>query len=206
MTLYSGSAPRWFKPAHYFYIIEVVAIFEVFVLSTVLILYGFHLRLKMTYMIFFDFMHYLLFLQGIIVIALSEWIDDAVGKVFFSTCVGIYGLLAILDICMLKINPWLQNAEFRQRQQRIQQRTDITTYDGTGIEQCNICLNDFAIGDEIQITPCEHRYHRECLTTWLNIASTCPNCRIELLDNHTDSEASAIIVADEEEGLRDDQV
>ena len=49
-------------------------------------------------------------------------------------------------------------------EQRIQQRTDITTYDGTGIEQCNICLNDFAIGDEIQITPCEHRYHRECLT------------------------------------------
>jgi len=205
MKCYAGSAPYWFKPLHYFYIIDVIALLEVFVLSTVLILHGFHLRFIPTYMIFFDFMHYLLLVQGIIVIALSEWIDDIFGQVFFSTCVGIYGLLAILDLCMLKLNPWLQNSEYRERQKRIQQRTAIETYDGTGSEQCNICLNNFAIGDEIQVNPCEHRYHKECLTTWLNIASTCPNCRVELLNIQDSDNSSSIEDEEEEEGLGDEE-
>lgn len=188
MDFYPGSAPVYLKPSHYFYIVNIIALLEIFVCNIALLLFGFHLQLRYVYLIFFDVMHYLLFAQGIAVLFLSNWIDDIWGKIYFSCCVAIYGILAILDISMLKLNPWLQNAEYRERQRCIRQGTDITTYDGTGIHECNICLNNFEIGDEIQNTPCQHRYHRACLTTWLNMASTCPNCRVELLNPEENSE------------------
>eukprot|EP00611_Tribonema_gayanum_P011131 TRINITY_DN2128_c1_g1_i1.p2 TRINITY_DN2128_c1_g1~~TRINITY_DN2128_c1_g1_i1.p2 ORF type:complete len:363 (+),score=125.60 TRINITY_DN2128_c1_g1_i1:1726-2814(+) len=45
---------------------------------------------------------------------------------------------------------------------------------------CPICLNDYAVGDELRQLPCAHALHRACLDSWLAISATCPNCRASI--------------------------
>lgn len=45
---------------------------------------------------------------------------------------------------------------------------------------CTICLEDFDNTKIIVQTRCNHYYHKECLKNWLNVDSTCPNCRREV--------------------------
>ncbi|XP_060195015.1 RING-H2 finger protein ATL8-like [Lycium barbarum] len=43
---------------------------------------------------------------------------------------------------------------------------------------CAICLTDYTDGDEIKVLPqCGHRFHVECVDTWLGSHSSCPSCR-----------------------------
>jgi len=45
-------------------------------------------------------------------------------------------------------------------------------------EECSICLD---INDKIWIkTRCNHIYHNECITEWLQISKSCPICREQL--------------------------
>lgn len=52
-------------------------------------------------------------------------------------------------------------------------------------EICTICGMDvpiFDVGDEAVVTACRHRFHAECLASWVNdsavsSANTCPDCR-----------------------------
>lgn len=40
---------------------------------------------------------------------------------------------------------------------------------------CSICTEDFAIGEDVRVLPCDHKFHPTCVDPWLvNIASTCP--------------------------------
>ncbi|KAF8184833.1 hypothetical protein BJ912DRAFT_852939, partial [Pholiota molesta] len=44
--------------------------------------------------------------------------------------------------------------------------------------RCPICLDDYAPTDPVQkLSNCSHWLHRECLTQWLQSATTCPVCR-----------------------------
>ncbi|EAL58372.1 KIAA1133 protein [Wolbachia endosymbiont of Drosophila ananassae] len=42
--------------------------------------------------------------------------------------------------------------------------------------QCSICNDTNAEIDFVE-TPCQHRFHRTCVTSWLLQNETCPNCR-----------------------------
>ena len=42
---------------------------------------------------------------------------------------------------------------------------------------CSICNQNLKQGDLLYSIPCEHIFHRDCLYPWLNLKSTCPNCR-----------------------------
>ncbi|XP_044573862.1 uncharacterized protein LOC123258005 [Drosophila ananassae] len=42
--------------------------------------------------------------------------------------------------------------------------------------QCSVC-NDTNAEIEFVETPCQHRFHRTCVTSWLLQNETCPNCR-----------------------------
>lgn len=42
--------------------------------------------------------------------------------------------------------------------------------------ECAICLGD-CITKTIHLTPCNHEFHHDCITKWLNKNSTCPLCR-----------------------------
>jgi len=44
-------------------------------------------------------------------------------------------------------------------------------------QQCMVCFEDFAGGDELRLLPCLHRYHRECIDPWLAQNRHCPICK-----------------------------
>lgn len=42
-----------------------------------------------------------------------------------------------------------------------------------------VCLADYQEGEEVARLPCEggHRFHPDCIRSWLKDHVTCPNCR-----------------------------
>ncbi|KAJ9179658.1 hypothetical protein P3X46_008004 [Hevea brasiliensis] len=50
--------------------------------------------------------------------------------------------------------------------------------------ECPICLGEFADGEKVRVLPkCNHRFHVRCIDTWLVSHSSCPNCRLSLLEH-----------------------
>ncbi|CAH9093378.1 unnamed protein product [Cuscuta epithymum] len=43
--------------------------------------------------------------------------------------------------------------------------------------RCSVCLEDFEVGGKASELPCNHIYHRRCITPWLINEYTCPICR-----------------------------
>lgn len=40
---------------------------------------------------------------------------------------------------------------------------------------CTICTEDFTIGEDVRVLPCDHKFHPPCIDPWLvNISGTCP--------------------------------
>ncbi|KAI7584082.1 hypothetical protein KC343_g19874, partial [Hortaea werneckii] len=53
---------------------------------------------------------------------------------------------------------------------------------------CSICTDDFEIGQDQRVLPCNHRFHPACIDPWLlNVSGTCPLCRIDLRPQETES-------------------
>lgn len=46
--------------------------------------------------------------------------------------------------------------------------------------ECDVCLEDYAAGDELLRLPCMHVFHCKCVTPWLLKAGMCPACRTPL--------------------------
>lgn len=62
--------------------------------------------------------------------------------------------------------------------------------------ECPICLTEFADGEKVRVLPkCNHGFHVKCIDTWLHSHSSCPNCRLSLLEKTTSK-----IVMDEPNG------
>lgn len=51
-------------------------------------------------------------------------------------------------------------------------------------ESCPICLENFAVGQDIVCTPCparaKHVFHQQCLSEWMRTTMTCPLCRHDM--------------------------
>ncbi|GAX82812.1 hypothetical protein CEUSTIGMA_g10238.t1 [Chlamydomonas eustigma] len=45
---------------------------------------------------------------------------------------------------------------------------------------CAVCTCEVALGEMIVELPCKHKYHRACVTPWLQKHNSCPVCRKEL--------------------------
>ncbi|KAH7155250.1 hypothetical protein B0J13DRAFT_437522 [Dactylonectria estremocensis] len=46
---------------------------------------------------------------------------------------------------------------------------------------CSICTEDFRMGEDVRVLPCQHQYHPACVDPWLiNVSGTCPLCRFDL--------------------------
>lgn len=40
---------------------------------------------------------------------------------------------------------------------------------------CSICTEDFTVGEDMRVLPCNHRFHPPCVDPWLvNVSGTCP--------------------------------
>ncbi|KAI1816390.1 hypothetical protein GGS20DRAFT_583496 [Poronia punctata] len=66
--------------------------------------------------------------------------------------------------------------------------TTETTADKTKKEEgeedhlgCSICTEDFTVGEDVRVLPCNHKFHPACVDPWLvNVSGTCPLCRLDL--------------------------
>ncbi|KAH6688352.1 RING-7 protein [Plectosphaerella plurivora] len=65
---------------------------------------------------------------------------------------------------------------------------------------CTICTEDFNVGEDVRVLPCDHKFHPNCIDPWLvNVSGTCPLCRLDLrprredgtLDESSDGESLA---------------
>ncbi|KAI0907677.1 hypothetical protein F4823DRAFT_626166 [Ustulina deusta] len=46
---------------------------------------------------------------------------------------------------------------------------------------CSICTDDFTVGEDVRVLPCDHKFHPACVDPWLvNVSGTCPLCRLDL--------------------------
>lgn len=60
--------------------------------------------------------------------------------------------------------------------------------------ECPICLGEFADGEKVRVLPnCNHEFHVRCIDTWLLSHSSCPNCRLSLIQQPP--AAAAVVVA-----------
>ncbi|PSR77793.1 hypothetical protein BD289DRAFT_509295 [Coniella lustricola] len=64
---------------------------------------------------------------------------------------------------------------------------------GTGNDDslvCSICTDDFTVGEDVRVLPCNHKFHPQCVDPWLvNVSGTCPLCRLDLRSGNTDDSA-----------------
>jgi len=44
---------------------------------------------------------------------------------------------------------------------------------------CDVCMGEYAAGEELKTLPCFHTFHRGCIDEWLKKRMSCPVCRRE---------------------------
>lgn len=37
-------------------------------------------------------------------------------------------------------------------------------------ESCSICISDYKTAENVQILPCKHEFHKDCLFEWLKVS------------------------------------
>ncbi|KAL2504698.1 RING/U-box superfamily protein [Abeliophyllum distichum] len=50
----------------------------------------------------------------------------------------------------------------------------------TNIDRCVICQVEYEGGEKLVALPCDHPYHSDCITQWLQIKKICPICGNEV--------------------------
>ncbi|KAM0720661.1 hypothetical protein Q7P37_004798 [Cladosporium fusiforme] len=59
--------------------------------------------------------------------------------------------------------------------------TTSATAPSNDTQGCSICTEDFELGQDQRVLPCDHRFHPDCIDPWLlNVSGTCPLCRVDL--------------------------
>ena len=53
-------------------------------------------------------------------------------------------------------------------------------------DKCSICMEN--IKGECYITPCNHKYHKECIDKWKERNNTCPMCRFKICEEKISDE------------------
>ncbi|KAI9083965.1 hypothetical protein K1719_027158 [Acacia pycnantha] len=57
-------------------------------------------------------------------------------------------------------------------------------------KQCVICLEEAEIGSEVKEMPCGHKFHGDCIVSWLKLRGSCPVCRFQMPSDDSKVEAN----------------
>ncbi|XP_010277675.1 PREDICTED: E3 ubiquitin ligase BIG BROTHER-related isoform X2 [Nelumbo nucifera] len=58
-----------------------------------------------------------------------------------------------------------------------------------GLDRCVICQVEYEEGESLVALPCEHPYHSDCISKWLQIKRVCPICSTEVSPSEHSSSA-----------------
>ncbi|KZV56442.1 hypothetical protein F511_08340 [Dorcoceras hygrometricum] len=66
------------------------------------------------------------------------------------------------------------------------------------LQSCSICLDDFEINPNterpVNELPCEHYFHKDCISEWLQRNYTCPLCRFKLpIEPHQEEQSTQLV-------------
>lgn len=70
--------------------------------------------------------------------------------------------------------------------------------------QCAVCLEDLDFKKPLKHLKCEHCFHEECITRWLERKTTCPICRVVVTDRDGMAEHSLLDSSDNDDDDDDD--
>ncbi|KXJ96936.1 hypothetical protein Micbo1qcDRAFT_229724 [Microdochium bolleyi] len=63
---------------------------------------------------------------------------------------------------------------------------------GSGQVGCSICTEDFEVGEDVRVLPCDHNFHPGCIDPWLlKVSGTCPLCRLDLRQTGSNEETAS---------------
>ncbi|KYK55701.1 RING-7 protein [Drechmeria coniospora] len=63
---------------------------------------------------------------------------------------------------------------------------------------CSICTEDFKVGEDVRVLPCNHQFHPNCVDPWLiDVSGTCPLCRLDLRPSHANARKASTAGDDE---------
>lgn len=54
--------------------------------------------------------------------------------------------------------------------------------DDPDANNCAVCLDEFELGKEVMVTPCNHMFHEDCIVPWVKSNGQCPVCRTVFAD------------------------
>ncbi|MCJ1244761.1 hypothetical protein MMC30_001961 [Trapelia coarctata] len=69
-------------------------------------------------------------------------------------------------------------------------KLDTSKLDSDGKTDCDICMDSFALGDEVTELPCRHWFCGDCISTWLRQHDSCPKCRRGIMPATRDGSGS----------------
>jgi hypothetical protein len=95
-------------------------------------------------------------------------IGESVFKIHILAILMIYIIAFVSSICFL----------CSYRQQTISLSIPILVVNSQN-EECCICM-DIDNNIEWSMLPCDHKFHRKCISQWLRSNQTCPICRIRI--------------------------
>jgi len=87
----------------------------------------------------------------------------------FDPSVMTYEQLIQLDNTIIKKG--LNEEEMKQFSTEVYMKA----FDGPG--SCNICISELESGDFLRKLTCGHKFHKDCIDTWLSENITCPICK-----------------------------
>ncbi|THU55095.1 hypothetical protein C4D60_Mb11t02940 [Musa balbisiana] len=67
--------------------------------------------------------------------------------------------------------------------------------------QCSICLSEYRENEVLRVMPsCHHNFHLVCIDVWLQKQTTCPICRLPLIESLEANQAASSLHEDQTEG------
>ena len=77
-----------------------------------------------------------------------------------------------------KYKPKKENKKYDIKKNSLIDQIETIKYniDDTTFFQCGICMDTFAENEKVKKLPCDHIFHTECMSQWIQAQKTCPFC------------------------------